>query len=91
MRRGGRGDRIADPEHDREDRLTRAGAERKSAYETVQRAAMKTWKGSDSFAQNAKREPEITARLSEAEIDALCSLDIHLRHVNATFRAVGLD
>ena len=71
--------------------LTRAGAERKSAYEAVQRAAMRTWKGDDSFAVNAKREPEITARLSEAEIDALCSLDIHLRHVDATFRGVGLE
>ena len=71
--------------------LTRAGAERKSAYEAVQRAAMKTWKGTDSFAQNVKREPEIAARLSESEIDALCSLDVHLRHVDETFRAVGLD
>ena len=71
--------------------LTRKGAERKSAYEAVQRAAMKTWKGSESFAQNSKREPEITARLSESEIDALCSLDVHLRHVDETFRAVGLD
>ena len=35
---------------------------------------MKTWKGSESFAENAKREPEITARLSEAELNALCSL-----------------
>jgi len=70
--------------------LTRAGAERKSAYEAVQRAAMKTWKGSESFGQNAKQEPEITARLSEAEIDSLCSLDVHLRHVDETFRAVGL-
>ena len=71
--------------------LTRAGAERKDAYEAVQRAAMRTWKGEDSFAKNAKNEPEITARLSEAEIDALCSLDTHLRHVDATFRLVGLD
>jgi len=71
--------------------LTRKGAERKAAYEAVQRAAMKTWKGSESFANNAKREPEITARLSDPEIDALCSLDIHLRHVDETFRAVGLD
>jgi len=70
--------------------LTRKGAERKSAYESVQRAAMKTWKESGSFAQNAKAEPEITARLSAAEIDALCSLDVHLRHVDETFRAVGL-
>src|SRR5437773_10071876 len=50
--------------------LTRKGAERKAAYEAVQRAAMKTWKRAESFADNAKREPEITARLSEAEIDA---------------------
>src|SRR6187455_3358647 len=47
--------------------LTSAGAERKDAYEAVQRAAMRTWKGEDSFAANAKNEPEITARLSEAE------------------------
>jgi adenylosuccinate lyase len=71
--------------------LTRAGAERKNAYEAVQRAAMKTWKGTDSFAHNAKCEPEITSRLSAAEIDALCSLDVHLRHVDETFHAVGLD
>jgi adenylosuccinate lyase len=71
--------------------LTRAGAERKSAYEAVQRAAMKTWKGSESFAQNAKQEPEITARLTDAEVDALCSLEVHLRHVDETFRAVGLE
>ncbi|MEY2518574.1 MAG: adenylosuccinate lyase [Verrucomicrobiota bacterium] len=71
--------------------LTGAGAERKSAYEAVQRAAMRTWSGEESFAENAKREPEISARLSESEIDTLCSLDVHLRHVDATFRAVGLE
>jgi adenylosuccinate lyase len=71
--------------------LTRAGAERKIAYEAVQRAAMRTWNGEGSFGENAKREPEITARLSESEIDSLCSLDVHLRHVDATFRAVGLE
>jgi adenylosuccinate lyase len=71
--------------------LTRKGAERKNAYEAVQRAAMKTWKGSDSFAANAKREPEITAALSDAEIDKLCSLETHFRHVDETFRALGLD
>jgi adenylosuccinate lyase len=71
--------------------LTRAGAERKSAYEAVQRAAMKTWKGEGTFAENVKREPEITAKLSETEIDHLCSLDIHFQHVDATFKALGLD
>jgi adenylosuccinate lyase len=71
--------------------LTRAGADRKSAYEAVQRAAMKTWNGEGAFAENLKREPEVTARLSEAEIDRLCSLDVHFRHVDATFKALGLD
>jgi adenylosuccinate lyase len=71
--------------------LTRAGAERKTAYEAVQRAAMKTWKGEGTFAENAKREPEITAKVSAAEIDRLCSLDVHFQHVDETFKALGLD
>ena len=71
--------------------LTRAGAERKSAYEAVQRAAMKTWKGEGTFAENAKQEPDIAAKLSPEEIDHLCSLDIHFKHVDATFKALGLD
>jgi adenylosuccinate lyase len=71
--------------------LTRAGAERKRAYEAVQRAAMKTWKGEGAFAENVKREPEIKAKLSAAEIDRLCSLDVHFQHLDATFKALGLD
>ena len=71
--------------------LTQAGAERKTAYEAVQRAAMKTWKGEGTFAENAKCEPEIAAKLSAADVDRLCSLDIHFKHVDATFKALGLD
>jgi adenylosuccinate lyase len=71
--------------------LTRGGAERKSAYEAVQRAAMKTWKGEGTFAENAQREPEIAARLSSQEIDRLCSLHTHFKHIDATFRALGLE
>ena len=71
--------------------LTRAGLERKAAYEAVQRAAMRTWKGKGTFAENAKAEPEIVGKLSSAEIDRLCSTDIHFRHIDATFRALGLE
>ena len=70
--------------------LTRAGAERKSAYEAVQRAAMKTWQGEGHFAENAKKESQISERLSAADIDRLCSLDVHFQHVDATFKALGL-
>ncbi|HJT45349.1 MAG TPA: adenylosuccinate lyase [Chthoniobacterales bacterium] len=71
--------------------LTRAGAERKTAYEAVQRAAMKTWKGEGTLTENAKKEPAIADKLSAAEIDRLCSLDVHLRHVDETFKALGLN
>ncbi len=52
---------------------------------------MRTWKGDGTFAENAKEEPEITALVAADEIDALCSLDVHFRHVDATFRALGLE
>jgi adenylosuccinate lyase len=71
--------------------LTRKGAERKSAYEAVQRAAMKTWKSNQTFVENVKQEPEITALLSGSEIDQLCSLETHFRHIDETFRALGLE
>jgi len=71
--------------------LTRAGLDRKTAYEAVQRAAMKTWKGEESFAENVKREPEIAAKLSAAEIDRLCSLQPHFRCVDSTFKALGVE
>src|SRR5437588_2488865 len=71
--------------------LTRAGVERKAAYEAVQRAAMKTWKGEGTFVENAKREPEIVSRLSSTEIDRLCSLEMHFAHVDETFHALGLE
>lgn len=71
--------------------LTRAGAERKMAYEAVQRAAMKTWKGEGTFAENAKQEPGISSKLSAKEIDRLCSLEMHFAHVDQTFAALGLS
>jgi adenylosuccinate lyase len=71
--------------------LTRAGAQRQNAYEAVQRAAMKTWKGEGTFVENVKREPEITDRLSDSEINRLCSLDAHFQYVDATFAALGLN
>ncbi|MFN2542075.1 MAG: adenylosuccinate lyase [Chthoniobacterales bacterium] len=71
--------------------LTRAGAQRKTAYEAVQRAAMETWKGKGTFADNVKAEPEIASKLSAKEIDRLCSLEAHFAHVDETFKALGLE
>jgi adenylosuccinate lyase len=71
--------------------LTRAGLDRQTAYEAVQRAAMKTWRGKKSFAENVKTESEITAKLSAKEIDKICSLDVHFRHLDETFELLGLN
>jgi len=71
--------------------LTARGLERKAAYEAVQRAAMKTWQGEVSLQENLAAEPDVAALLSRAEIDKLCSLDIHFAHVDATFRKLGLE
>ncbi|MEY2491646.1 MAG: adenylosuccinate lyase [Verrucomicrobiota bacterium] len=71
--------------------LTRAGLDRKTAYEAVQRAAMKTWRGKKSFAENVKAEPEITAKLSAKEIDKVCSIDAHFRYLDETFELLGLN
>ena len=34
---------------------------------------------------------DVAAVLSRAEIDQLCSLDIHFAHVDSTFRKLGLE
>jgi adenylosuccinate lyase len=71
-------------------KLTARGLERKAAYEAVQRAAMKTWQGDVSLQENLAAEPDVSAVLSRAEIDDLCSLEIHFAHVDDTFRKLGL-
>ena len=70
--------------------LTRRGLERKTAYEAVQRAAMKTWRGNEPLGDNLKAEPAIAEVLSGPDIDRLCSMEPHLRHVDDTFRRLGL-
>ena len=72
-------------------KLTERGLERKTAYEAVQRAAMKTWQGEVSLQENLAAEPEIAAVIPRDEIDRLCSLDIHFAHIDETFRRLGLE
>jgi adenylosuccinate lyase len=71
-------------------KLTERGMERKTAYEAVQRAAMATWQGDKSLEENLVLEPEITAKITPAEIASLCSLDHHFRHIDETFRRLGI-
>ncbi|MDX2080154.1 MAG: adenylosuccinate lyase [Terrimicrobiaceae bacterium] len=71
--------------------LTEKGMERKSAYEAVQRAAMKTWREGGGLPKNLSEEPTVSAHLSSAEIEHACAPERHFRHIDAKFRAVGIE
>src|SRR6201998_1699789 len=70
--------------------LTRRGMERKTAYEAVQRAAMATWQNQNDFLTEVRNVPEITFVIPPAELEDLCSLEQHFRHIDQSFRNVGL-
>jgi adenylosuccinate lyase len=70
--------------------LTRRGLERKTAYEAVQRAAMATWQTQNDFLTELRKVPEITSVIPPDDLEKLCSLEPHFRHIDQTFREVGL-
>src|SRR5687767_3829387 len=76
--------------------LIRKGLTRELAYELVQRNAMQTWAvkhaGRDDadFLVQLKSDPEVAKHFAPGELEKLCSLDFHLKEVEARFKAVGL-
>jgi adenylosuccinate lyase len=69
--------------------LTQKGAAREEAYALIQRNAMKVWRGEASdFMALLRADPEVRARLSDAEIEALFDLGHHLKHVDTIFARV---
>jgi len=72
--------------------LTQKGVSREDAYAMVQRNAMKVWEQGADFRTELASDAGIRAAMSEAEIDALFDLDLHLRHVDTIFaRVFGAD
>ncbi|MEX1118724.1 MAG: adenylosuccinate lyase [Terrimicrobiaceae bacterium] len=71
--------------------LTERGLERRDAYEAVQRAAMKTWKEGGKFSENLAAEPSVAAHLGADEIASACAPERHFRHVDAKFKALGIE
>lgn len=63
--------------------LVRSGMSREDAYRVAQRAAARSWEGAD-FRRTVTEDPEVTSRISSQELDAIFSLEHHLR--NATGR-----
>jgi adenylosuccinate lyase len=70
--------------------LTNTGVSRETAYEWVQRNAMRVWDEDRDFHELVKADPDITAKLSAAEIDRTFSLDHYLRNVDQIFKRLGI-
>lgn len=70
--------------------LTQAGASREDSYVMVQRNAMKVWEsdGALSLLDLLKADPGVSAKLGNAELEALFDLDYHLKHVDTVFGRV---
>lgn len=68
--------------------LTQKGCSREDAYSWVQRNAMRVWTEQIDFLSVLKTDSDIVKFLSETELDALCDLDQHFRHIDTIFERV---
>jgi adenylosuccinate lyase len=68
--------------------LTQAGVSREDAYAIVQRNAMKTWREGKDFLAELKADPQVTAKLKPAELEAMFDLGYHFKHVDTIFARV---
>lgn len=68
--------------------LTQKGVSREESYRLVQRNAMPVWRGEGDFLTLLKADPDVSARLSVAEIEELFDLGYHFKEVDTIFRRV---
>src|SRR5258705_2211430 len=68
--------------------LTNKAVSRETAYDWVQRNAMKVWDEEKDFQTMVKADKEINTELSTAEIERVFSLDHYLRNIDTIFERV---
>jgi len=68
--------------------LTQGGASREDAYRLVQRNAMPAWRGEGAFLDNLKSDADVTAKLTNSDLDALFDDAYHTKHVDTVFARV---
>jgi adenylosuccinate lyase len=68
--------------------LTQKGVSREDSYRLVQRNAMKVWDHGADFMAELKADPEVSAALSDAEIEEKFDLGYHTKHVDTIFGRV---
>jgi adenylosuccinate lyase len=68
--------------------LTQKGVAREAAYSIVQSNAMKIWREGGRFIEALRAEPQVSAVLSDAELEALFDETPYFRHVDTIFARV---
>jgi adenylosuccinate lyase len=68
--------------------LTQAGMSREDAYRLVQRNAMPVWRGEGDFLTLLKADPDVSAALDATQLEGLCDLAYHTKHVDTIFARV---
>lgn len=68
--------------------LTQKGVSRESAYEWVQRNAMRVWDQNENFQELLQQDPDIKLHLSAEDIESAFGFDYYLRNVDEIFSRV---
>ncbi len=68
--------------------LTQKGASREDSYRLVQRNAMRVWEEGADFMTELKADAEVTALMSDAEIEENFDLSYHTKHADTIFKRV---
>jgi len=70
--------------------LIEKGMNRQVAYKLVQANAMKAWEQRTPYLDLLCEDPKVTAHLSRDELAGLFDYAFYLRHVDDSFRRIGL-
>ena len=70
--------------------LVDKGAARETAYQVVQRNAMRSWDGGQDFRELLKGDPEALEWLTGPELETLFDYRYYTRYVDDTFQRIGL-
>ena len=72
-------------------KLIDKGMAREAAYDIVQPKAMQAWETETPFKQLVEADEEITAKLTQEEIDDCFNYTYHLKNVDVIFERIGLS
>ena len=70
--------------------LIDTGLSRQDAYAIVQRNSMRAWKERVPLRGLLEADPDATARLGSAKLDEIFDYSVYTRHVDDSFRRIGL-